>query len=190
MTSVNLVDLCNLRRRRRTSLLRNEELLEEAARPSGEKTYCAAARRALEEFVRRVKARDGLDNLPKASGSGRARAVPGAHFHHRHMRGRVDPGEVPRSSLTVAIPCLRACAPCARTRSEGASCGRSGPKRLPGARSGAAAAPLELLPAPAGTGVVPADLGFLTFQGSDRESRCRLRPPGRVCLGRDLSRLS
>jgi len=37
------------------------DLLEEATRLSGEKTYSAAVMRALEEFVRRVKARRILE---------------------------------------------------------------------------------------------------------------------------------
>jgi hypothetical protein len=39
----------------------NEEVLEEATRLSGEKTYSAAVMRALEDFVRRAKARQILE---------------------------------------------------------------------------------------------------------------------------------
>jgi hypothetical protein len=39
----------------------DEELLEEATRLSGEKTYSRAVMRALEDFVRRIKARQILD---------------------------------------------------------------------------------------------------------------------------------
>jgi Arc/MetJ family transcription regulator len=46
---------------KRTNLVLNEELLEEATRLSGEKTYSAAVMRALEDFVRRVKARQILE---------------------------------------------------------------------------------------------------------------------------------
>ena len=46
---------------KRTNLVLDEELLEEATRLSGEKTYSAAVMRALEDFVRRVKARQILD---------------------------------------------------------------------------------------------------------------------------------
>lgn len=38
-----------------------EELLEEAVRLSGERTYSRAVERALEDFVRRVKARQILE---------------------------------------------------------------------------------------------------------------------------------
>jgi Arc/MetJ family transcription regulator len=46
---------------KRTNLVLREELLEEATRLSGEKTYSRAVERALEEFVRRAKARQILD---------------------------------------------------------------------------------------------------------------------------------
>jgi Arc/MetJ family transcription regulator len=46
---------------KRTNLVLDEDLLEEATRLSGEKTYSAAVMRALGEFVRRVKARQILD---------------------------------------------------------------------------------------------------------------------------------
>jgi hypothetical protein len=45
---------------KRTNLVLREELLEEATRLSGEKTYSRAVERALEEFVRRIKARQIL----------------------------------------------------------------------------------------------------------------------------------
>lgn len=41
---------------KRTNLVLDEDLLEEATRLSGEKTYSRAVGRALEEFVRRIKA--------------------------------------------------------------------------------------------------------------------------------------
>lgn len=46
---------------KRTNLVLDEELLEEATRLSGEKTYSAAVMRALEDFVRRAKARRILE---------------------------------------------------------------------------------------------------------------------------------
>ena len=46
---------------KRTPLVLNEEILEEATRLSGEKTYSATVMRALEDFVRRAKARQILD---------------------------------------------------------------------------------------------------------------------------------
>lgn len=47
-------------RMKRTNLALDEQVLEEATRLSGEKTYSAAVMRALEEFVRRAKARQIL----------------------------------------------------------------------------------------------------------------------------------
>lgn len=46
---------------KRTNLVLNERLLEEAVRLSGEKTYSRAVDRALEDFVRRAKAYRILD---------------------------------------------------------------------------------------------------------------------------------
>ncbi len=46
---------------KRTNLVLDAEVLEEACRLSGEKTYSATVMRALEDFVRRAKARRILD---------------------------------------------------------------------------------------------------------------------------------
>lgn len=46
---------------KRTNLVLDEHLLEEATRLSGERTYSAAVMRALEDFVRRAKARQILE---------------------------------------------------------------------------------------------------------------------------------
>ena len=46
---------------KRTNLVLDAALLEEATRLSGERTYSRAVERALEEFVRRAKARQILD---------------------------------------------------------------------------------------------------------------------------------
>ena len=46
---------------KRTNLVLDEALLEEATRVSGEKTYSAAVQRALRDFVRRAKARQLLE---------------------------------------------------------------------------------------------------------------------------------
>lgn len=46
---------------KRTNLVLDGALLEEAVRLSGQRTYSAAVTVALEEFVRRVKARQILD---------------------------------------------------------------------------------------------------------------------------------
>jgi Arc/MetJ family transcription regulator len=51
---------------RRTNLVLNGELLEEATRLSGERTYSRTVERALEDFVRRAKAR----RLLELAGSG------------------------------------------------------------------------------------------------------------------------
>ena len=46
---------------KRTNLVVREDLLEEAVRLSGERTYSRAVERALEDFVGRIKARRILD---------------------------------------------------------------------------------------------------------------------------------
>jgi len=46
---------------KRTNLVLNVELLEEATRLSGERTYSRTVERALEDFVRRIKARRILE---------------------------------------------------------------------------------------------------------------------------------
>ena len=48
-------------RMKRTNLVLRAELLEEATRLSGEKTYSRTVERALEEFVRRMKAQRILE---------------------------------------------------------------------------------------------------------------------------------
>jgi hypothetical protein len=45
---------------KRTNLVLQTDLLEEATRLSGERTYSAAVNRALEDFVKRAKARQIL----------------------------------------------------------------------------------------------------------------------------------
>lgn len=45
---------------KRTTLVLDEQLLREATRLSGEKTFSAAVSRALEELVRRIRAREIL----------------------------------------------------------------------------------------------------------------------------------
>jgi Arc/MetJ family transcription regulator len=45
---------------KRTNLVLDEQLLEEAVKVSGERTYSAAVHRALEAFVRRARARQIL----------------------------------------------------------------------------------------------------------------------------------
>lgn len=46
---------------KRTNLVLDEEVLEEATRLSGEKTYSATVQRALKELVRRAHARQILE---------------------------------------------------------------------------------------------------------------------------------
>lgn len=46
---------------KRTNVVLDERLLEEATRLSGEKTYSKAITRALDDFVRRAKARRILE---------------------------------------------------------------------------------------------------------------------------------
>lgn len=46
---------------KRTNLVLNEDLLEEVTRLSGERTYSRAVERALQDFVRRAKARKILE---------------------------------------------------------------------------------------------------------------------------------
>jgi len=46
---------------KRTNLVLQAELLDEALRLSGERTYSRAVERALEDFVRRIKARRILE---------------------------------------------------------------------------------------------------------------------------------
>ena len=46
---------------KRTNLVLDEDVLEEATRLSGEKTYSATVMRALDDFVRRAKARQILE---------------------------------------------------------------------------------------------------------------------------------
>ena len=53
-------------RMKRTNLVLDERLLEEAVKLSGERTYSAAVGRALEEFVGRVRA----NRILELAGSG------------------------------------------------------------------------------------------------------------------------
>ena len=48
---------------KRTNLVLDEDLLEQATRLSGEKTYSATVTRALEDFVRRAKTRQILEHI-------------------------------------------------------------------------------------------------------------------------------
>ena len=57
---------CYAMRMKRTNVVLDEDLLEEAVRVSGEKTYSRTIERALEEMIRRAKAQ-GIEQL---AGSG------------------------------------------------------------------------------------------------------------------------
>jgi Arc/MetJ family transcription regulator len=68
---------------KRTNLVLDEDLLEEAVRLSGERTYSRTVERALADFVARLKARRILDlagsglwegNLPEMRGDAPTRA--------------------------------------------------------------------------------------------------------------------
>ena len=76
---------------KRTNLVINEALLEEAVRLSGERTYSRAVERALEDFVRRVKARHILDLAGSGLWEGDLSVVredaPVTGVYRRHRRG-------------------------------------------------------------------------------------------------------
>lgn len=71
---------------KRTNLVLREDLLEEAVRLSGERTYSRTVERALEDFVRRAKARQILG----LAGSG---AWEGSLAEMRDDRPRPKPSE-------------------------------------------------------------------------------------------------
>lgn len=73
-------------RMKRTNLVLDEKVLEEATRVSGEKTYSAAVMRALEDFLRRAKARQIL----QLRGSGAWEGELGAMRRDRGARKRVS----------------------------------------------------------------------------------------------------
>lgn len=69
---------------KRTNLVLDEETLEEATRLSGEKTYSAAVMRALEDFVRRAKARQILGLRGSGSWEGDLREMRGDKGHKKN----------------------------------------------------------------------------------------------------------
>jgi Arc/MetJ family transcription regulator len=71
-------------RMKRTNLVLDAALLEEATRLSGAKTYSAAVNRALEDFVRRARARRILELRGSRSWEG----VLGATRRDGGTRGR------------------------------------------------------------------------------------------------------
>jgi Arc/MetJ family transcription regulator len=62
---------------KRTNLVLDEELLEEAVRLSGERTYSRTVERALSEFVRRARAAKILELAGSGAWSGNLAAVRG-----------------------------------------------------------------------------------------------------------------
>ena len=58
---VSLTTMSHIIHMKRTNLVLNEHTLEEALRLSGERTYSATVNRALDDFVRRIKARRILE---------------------------------------------------------------------------------------------------------------------------------
>lgn len=76
---------------KRTNLVLREDLLEEAVRLSGERTYSRTVERALEDFVRRIKARQILE----LAGSG---AWEGSLAEMRDDRARRKSTEKRRAS--------------------------------------------------------------------------------------------
>lgn len=73
---------------KRTNLVLREDLLEEATRLSGEKTYSKAVDRALEEFVKRHKARQILTLAGSGLWSGDVTAMRRDQPRRRRGGGR------------------------------------------------------------------------------------------------------
>ncbi len=75
---------------KRTNLVLDEEILEEALRLSGERTYSRAVQRALEEFVRRIKAGRILELAGSGLWEGNLSEMRGDRPRHtaRKLRGR------------------------------------------------------------------------------------------------------
>src|SRR5215218_6767932 len=60
---------------KRTNLVLNAQLLEDTLRTSGERTYSRAVERAMEEFVKRARARQILDLAGSGTWEGDLRVV-------------------------------------------------------------------------------------------------------------------
>jgi len=76
---------------KRTNLVLNEELLAEAMRLSGERTYTAAVERALAEYVRRARA----SRIFELGGSG---LWEGDLSEMRRDEGAANPGRPERAA--------------------------------------------------------------------------------------------
>jgi Arc/MetJ family transcription regulator len=77
---------------KRTNLVLDEKLLEEATRLSGDRTYSRTVGRALEDFVRRIKARRILE----FTGSGRWEGELSEMRRDRPARKRTPGARGPR----------------------------------------------------------------------------------------------
>jgi hypothetical protein len=71
---------------KRTNLVLNEDLLEEATRLSGERTYSRTVERALEDFVRRARARRILELAGSGSWEGNLTAARQERGVYRKLR--------------------------------------------------------------------------------------------------------
>jgi Arc/MetJ family transcription regulator len=77
---------------KRTNLLLDEQLLDEAIRLSGEKSYSQAVSRALEDFVRRHRARGILDLAGSGLWEGDLSEMRDDRPAHASTRSPRDPG--------------------------------------------------------------------------------------------------
>ena len=77
---------------KRTNLVLDEHLLEEAVRLSGERTYSRAVERALKEFVRRVRANRILDLAGSGLWDADLAEMRSDRPRRRFRRGGRDPG--------------------------------------------------------------------------------------------------
>lgn len=68
---------------KRTNLVLDEALLEEATRLSGERTYSRAVTKALEDFIRRIKARRILELMGSGLWEGDLATVRGDRSSRR-----------------------------------------------------------------------------------------------------------
>jgi hypothetical protein len=73
---------------KRTNLVLDEQLLEEATRLSGERTYSRTVERALQDFVRRARARQILDLAGSGLGEGNLAAMREDRGVYRTRRRR------------------------------------------------------------------------------------------------------
>lgn len=79
--------MCYVIHMKRTNLVLDASLLEEATRLSGERTYSRAVERALQDFVRRAKARRILELTGKGLWEGDLATVREDRPKYRTRRG-------------------------------------------------------------------------------------------------------